>query len=121
MRKLKNPKKTFREFNIRRRGLGLPEVTYKDYLNTRTPLDHRGVPHPKIKESETHKVSVFGESILVERNICIKCGCTKPQVDFICRYKSKKIENICVACEKLRKRRLYANKRTNRSTSPVVD
>lgn len=112
MRKLKYPKKTFREYNIRARGLGKPEITFEEYmqLTTKVKTDFGGKPHPKIGLSEERMVQEFGERIYTERKICIKCGCTKPVADFICRYKTKRIENICKACEKKRKRILYAKK-----------
>ena len=106
MRKIKHLKKAFREYNIRQRGLGKLEVSMDEYLvlDKKTSVDHSGKLNHRIKEGETHMLQIFGESILVERKQCIKCGHVKPLIDFICRYSTKRIEGICKECEKKRKR-----------------
>lgn len=118
MRKLKNVSKSFREYNIRRRGLGQAEATLEEYLRleTKLPIDYQGRISPQIKESEKHMQAVFGDSIFTKRKICIKCNHTKPFADFICRYKTKRIENICKVCERTRKRILFKNKNRRRIT-----
>ena len=107
IRTLKYPKKSFREYNIRQRGLGKPEISFEEYLSLdkKHYLDHRSRVHPKIKDAETHMAEVFGQNIFTERKPCIKCNHVKPLVDFLCRYKTKRVENICKECEKARKRK----------------
>lgn len=66
-RKIKNVNKSFREYNIRRRGLGQPTVTMEEYLSLRIPVDHKGRINPQIQAGEIHMLQVFGESIYTER------------------------------------------------------
>jgi hypothetical protein len=107
MRKIKNVSKSFREYNIRRRGLNQPEVTLEEYLalGKKIPINHLGRINPQILAGEKHMQAVFGDTIFTERKICIKCNHTKPVVDFLCRYRTKRIENICKMCERTRKRK----------------
>lgn len=107
-RKIKHIKKAFREYNIRKRGLGQPEVSFEDYisLHKKISTDYNGKLHPKIKHAEQHMIEVFGQHITTERKVCIKCNRTKPLIDFICRYMSMRIENTCKDCERIRKRNL---------------
>lgn len=102
LRRIKNIPKSFREYNIRKRGLGLPEVSLEEYLAIKLPVDNLGRINPKIKAGENHMLEVFGEYIFTERKTCIKCNHTKPLADFIFRYKNKKIGNICKLCERKR-------------------
>lgn len=102
MRQIKNIPKSFREYNIRKRGLGQPEVSLEEYLSIKLPIDNRGRINPNIKAGEIHMLEVFGEVIYTERKTCIKCNHTKPVADFTCRYKTKRIENICKLCERKR-------------------
>jgi hypothetical protein len=80
----------------------------EEYLSLRLPVDHRGRINPQIQAGEIHMLQVFGESIYTERKQCIKCKRVKPYADFLCRYKTKKIENRCKACEQERKRGIKA-------------
>lgn len=105
-RKIKNVDKSFREYNIRQKGLDKPILTLNEYLNLKLPIDHLGRIHPKMNSGEIHMLQVFGESIYTNRKECIKCRHTKPYADFICRYKTKRIENICKMCERKRHHKL---------------
>ncbi len=104
---LKAPKKYFREYNIRQRGMGKPEVSFEEFLSlgNKYSTDFSGKIHPKIKEAEKHMQEVFGDYIFSTINECIKCKHRKPLVDFICRYNTKKIENICKECDRARRRK----------------
>lgn len=104
-RKIKHTKKAWREYNIRRRAFQQPELTLEEYLAIKLPVDYRGKINPRIKDGEQHMISVFGEHITTERKSCLKCHRVKPLIDFICRYKSKRIENICKDCDQSRKRK----------------
>ena len=110
-RKIKNPKKAFREYNIRQRGLGKSELSFSEWQNLKIPLSSKGVICPKIKEGETNQIKILGEKILTITKVCIKCDRRKPEIDFIYRKKNLKVENICKDCERMRKKKLYERTR----------
>lgn len=106
-RKLKHFKKSFQEFNKRRKERAKKPITEKAYaeLSKVIAVSRDGKINPVKQRGIDRAVAFFGKTILTERKVCIHCGKKKYYIEFIVRYDHSSIQNVCKDCDQDRKKK----------------